>query len=132
MSAHGGAIGAGDPPGEPDDGLLYDVISTLTTNAKRVAVAAAAETESAGDPDVTGYVIAALDTETRAILAGLDPRNVELIGAVNAAAHAIEAVVRQALRTSVQEPVPALERAFDLFTSYINGPGRTQILGRDA
>lgn len=121
---------ADDHTDGPDD-VLYDVVATLATNARRVAVTAAAKAEAEGSPDVTGYVVAALDAETRAILDGLDPRNIELVGAVNAAAHAIEAVVRQALRTSVQAPIPALERAFDLFVSYINGPGRARILGRD-
>lgn len=111
-----------------NDQLMFDVVSTLTTNARRVAIAAVGEADASGDPDVIAAVTEALQTETDAIVAGCDPANIPLIRAVEAAGRAIVAVAVQALRTGVYPPADSLTRAFDLFSSYINGPGRTQIL----
>lgn len=113
---------------DPNTQLLYDIVSTLTLNARRVSLAAVAEAASKHDDDVIGRVTEALDTETRAIAAGIDPANVALVRAVEAAGRAIVAVAVQALRTGTQPPAQSLSRAFELFSSYISGPGRAQIL----
>ncbi len=107
---------------------MFDVVSTLTVNARRVALAAVAKAEAAGDPDLISAVTIALATETEAIVAGCDPANIPLIRAVEGAGRAINAVAVQALRTGVYPPAESLSRAFDLFSSYISGPGRSQIL----
>ena len=107
---------------------MFDVVSTLTVNARRVALAAVAKAEAAGDPDLISAVTKALATETEAIVAGCDPANIPLIRAVEGAGRAINAVAVQALRTGVYPPAESLSRAFDLFASYIAGPGRSQIL----
>ena len=119
-------------PNDADAGLLLDVLDTLMTNARRVARTAVEDAEADGDTDIVGRVAAALTTETEAIVLGCDPANVRLIRAVEAAGRAITAVAVQALRTGVQPPRESLERAFDLFASFIEGPGRSQILGSDA
>ena len=108
--------------------LMFDVVSTLTVNARRVALAAVAEAGPTGDPDLILAVTEALTTETEAIVAGCDPANIPLIRAVEGAGRAINAVAVQALRTGVYPPAESLSRAFDLFASYISGPGRSQIL----
>lgn len=112
--------------------MLLDVVGTLTANARRVARTAVDDAEADGDQDVVGRVAAALTTETQAIVLGCDPANVRLIQAVEAAGRAITAVAVQALRTGVHPPRESLERAFDLFTSFVEGPGRSQIVGPDA
>lgn len=111
-----------------NDHLMFDVVSALTTNARRVALTAVAGAEATGDPDLITAVSAALTTETEAIVAGCDPANIPLIRAVEGAGRAITAVAVQALRTGVYPPAESLTRAFDLFASYITGPGRAQIL----
>ncbi len=111
-----------------NDQLMFDVVSTLTTNARRVALSAVDEAEATGDPDLIAAVSSALTTETEAIVAGCDPANIPLIRAVEGAGRAITAVAVQALRTGVYPPAESLSRAFDLFGSYISGPGRSQIL----
>ena len=117
---------------DADTGLLLDVVKTLTTNARRVARSAIEEAEADGDEDIVGRVAAALTTETEAIVLGCDPANRRLVRAVEAAGRAITAVAVQALRTGVHPPRESLERAFDLFTSFVEGPGRSQILDSDA
>lgn len=113
---------------EDQDQLMYDVVTTLIANARRVGRAAIEEAATHGlDPVV--QVTTALTTETEAIVAGIDPANVPLVSAVEAAGRAITAVAVQALRTGVQPPAEALDRALDLFSSYITGPGRLRILG---
>lgn len=117
-----------DQAGNANDQLMFDVVSTLVTNARRVGRAALEEAEAVGDPDLVRAVSAALTTETEAIVAGCDPANIPLIRAVEGAGRAINAVAVQALRTGVYPPAESLSRAFDLFASYIAGPGRAQIL----
>ena len=116
---------------DADAGLLLDVVGTLTTNARRVAGTAIDDAEAAGDPDLIGRVAAALTTETEAIVLGCDPANVRLIRAVEAAGRAITTVAVQALRTGIHPPRESLERAFDLFESFIAGPGRARIVDRE-
>ena len=117
-----------DQAGNANDQLMFDVVSTLVTNARRVARAAVEAAEAVGDPELVRAVSAALNTETEAIVAGCDPANIPLIRAVEGAGRAINAVAVQALRTGVYPPAESLSRAFDLFASYISGPGRAQIL----
>lgn len=117
-----------ESPNDLDAQLLYDVVSLLTVNARRVGLAALAEARAEDDDDVIGRVTAALTTETEAIVAGCDPANLPLIRAVEAAGRAINAVAVQALRTGTQPPAESLTRALELFSSYISGPGRDQIL----
>ena len=114
--------------GNANDQLMFDVVSTLVMNARRVGQIALDEAEAAGDPDLVRAVSAALSTETEAIVAGCDPANIPLIRAVEGAGRAINAVAVQALRTGVHPPAESLSRALDLFASYISGPGRTQIV----
>ena len=109
------------------DQLMYDVVTTLTANARRVGELAVREAEVDG-ADPVGRVATALATETEGIVAGIDPANVELVRAVEAAGRAITAVAVQALRTGVQPSAESLDRAFDLFSSYLTGPGRSRIL----
>lgn len=117
-----------DQTGTSNDQLMFDVVSTLVTNARRVGQAALDEAESVGDQDLVRAVSSALAMETEAIVAGCDPANIPLIRAVEGAGRAITAVAVQALRTGVYPPAESLARAFDLFDSYISGPGRSQIL----
>ena len=115
------------PNDDAADRLMYDVVTTLTANARRVGQLAVREAEADGD-DLIERVTAALTAETEGIVAGIDPANVPLVRAVEAAGRAIAAVAVQALRTGVQPPAESLDRAFDLFSSYITGPGRSKIL----
>ncbi len=117
-----------EPDGNANDQLMFDVVSTLVTNARRVGRAALEDAAVAGDADLVRAVVAALTMETEAIVAGCDPSNIPLIRAVEGAGRAINAVAVQALRTGVHPPAESLSRAFDLFASYISGPGRSQIL----
>lgn len=111
-----------------DQQLLLDVVTTLTINARRV-VGAAVDAADTGDPAaVRAAVVEALDRETRAIVAGVSPDNRPLVSAVESAGRALQAVAVQALQTSVAPPAEALDRAFELFGSYLAGSGREQIL----
>ena len=117
-----------EQPGTIDGELMLDVVTMMTDNARRVAATAVdGARHSAGDEDLATVVSAALRRETEAIVRGCPPENRALISAVRAAGHAIDSVATQALRTGVREPRSSLERAFDLFTSYVRGPGHDRI-----
>ncbi len=117
-----------EPIVDANDQLMFDVVSTLVMNARRVGQMAMDEAAAAGDPDVIRAVTAALTRETEAIVPGCDPANVPLLRAVEGAGRAINAIAVQALRTGVYPPAESLARAFDLFSSYIAGPGRSLII----
>lgn len=118
--------------GLADQRLLHDVVTTLTINARRV-VGVAVDAADTGNPAaVRAAVVGALDRETRAILAGVSPDNRSLISAVESAGRALQAVAVQALQTSVAPPAQALDRAFELFGSYLAGSGRERILAPPA
>lgn len=111
-----------------DQRLLLDVVTTLTANARRVVVTAATDVGSTDPGAVRAAVVEALDRETRAIVAGVSPDNRPLVSAVESAGRALLAVAVQALQTSVAPPAEALDRAFELFGSYLAGSGRERIL----
>lgn len=119
---------ADEQPVTIDGELMLDVVTMMTDNARRVALSAVEGARATGDDDLASSVSAALYRETEAIVRGCPPENRALISAVRAAGHAIESVATQALRTGVNEPADSLTRAFDLFVSYVKGPGRDRII----